>query len=150
MPRSRRSSASKATSIRRASPSTAATGGAGALVPPSAGPTFWSDSFNPVSPDLAFVADGERYRLSGLKRFATGAAVADVVIAGGVAEGGAHDGELVVFAIDANRAASTTSTTGTTSASGPRRADPCGTRMSSSPTTDIIGVDREEPLQLTW
>ena len=65
---------------------------------------FWSDSFNPVSPDLSFVADGENYRLSGLKRFATGAAVTDVIIAGGVAEGGVHDGELVVFAIDANRA----------------------------------------------
>jgi alkylation response protein AidB-like acyl-CoA dehydrogenase len=63
----------------------------------------WSDSFNPVSPDLKFVADGENYRMSGLKRFATGAAIADVVIAGAIAEGGAHDGELVVFAIDSRR-----------------------------------------------
>lgn len=63
----------------------------------------WSDSFNPVSPDLRFVADGGNYRMSGLKHFATGAAVADVVIAGAVAEGGSHDGKLVVFAIDSLR-----------------------------------------------
>lgn len=63
----------------------------------------WSDSFNPVSPDLSFVADGENYRMSGLKHFATGAAVADVVIAGAIAEGGIHDGRLVVFAIDSRR-----------------------------------------------
>jgi alkylation response protein AidB-like acyl-CoA dehydrogenase len=63
----------------------------------------WSDSFNPVSPDLKFVADGENYRMSGLKRFATGAAIADMVIAGAIAEGGVHDGELVVFAIDSRR-----------------------------------------------
>jgi alkylation response protein AidB-like acyl-CoA dehydrogenase len=63
----------------------------------------WSDSFNPVSPDLKFVADGENYRMSGLKHFATGAAVADVVIAGAIAEGGVHDGQLVVFAIDSRR-----------------------------------------------
>jgi alkylation response protein AidB-like acyl-CoA dehydrogenase len=63
----------------------------------------WSDSFNPVSPDLTFVADGENYRMSGLKRFATGAAIADVVIAGAIAQGGAHDGQLVVFAIDSRR-----------------------------------------------
>jgi alkylation response protein AidB-like acyl-CoA dehydrogenase len=63
----------------------------------------WSDSFNPVSPDLSFVANGGDYRLNGLKHFATGAAVADVVIAGAVAEGGRFDGELVVFAIDRGR-----------------------------------------------
>ena len=57
-----------------------------------------------MSPDLSLVADGDRYLLNGRKYFATGAAVADVVIAGAVAEGGALDGELVVFAIDADRA----------------------------------------------
>lgn len=64
---------------------------------------LWSDSFNPVSPDLDIVADGSEYRLSGLKRFATGASVVDVVIAGGVATGGIHDGEVVLFAIDTQR-----------------------------------------------
>jgi alkylation response protein AidB-like acyl-CoA dehydrogenase len=61
---------------------------------------IWSDSFNPVSPDLDIVAEGDTYRLSGLKRFATGASVADIVIAGGVAAGGAHDGEVILFAVD--------------------------------------------------
>jgi alkylation response protein AidB-like acyl-CoA dehydrogenase len=64
---------------------------------------FWSDSFNPVSPDLEFAAEGEGYRLSGLKRFATGASATDVVIAGAVADGGRYDGELVIFAIDTQR-----------------------------------------------
>ena len=69
----------------------------------AAGRWFWSDSFNPVSPDLEIVAEGDNYRLSGLKRFATGASVADKIIAGGVASGGALDGELIVFAIDGDR-----------------------------------------------
>ena len=64
---------------------------------------FWSDSFNPVSPDLEFSSEGDGYRLSGLKRFATGAAATDVVIAGAVATGGRYDGEFVIFAIDAQR-----------------------------------------------
>ena len=67
------------------------------------GSWFWSDSFNPVSPDLTFRADGDGYRLSGLKRFATGAAATDVVIAAAEAEGGAYDGELVIFALDTAR-----------------------------------------------
>ena len=65
---------------------------------------LWSDSFNPVSPDLKIVADGDNYLMSGLKRFATGASVTDVVIGGGVAEGGVHDGQVIVFAVDTNRA----------------------------------------------
>jgi len=65
---------------------------------------LWSDSFNPVSPDLKIVADGDNYLMSGLKRFATGASVTDVVIGGGVAEGGAYDGQVIVFAVDTNRA----------------------------------------------
>lgn len=61
---------------------------------------IWSDSFNPVSPDLDIVAEGDHYLLSGMKRFATGASVADIVIAGGVASGGVHDGEVILFAVD--------------------------------------------------
>jgi alkylation response protein AidB-like acyl-CoA dehydrogenase len=59
----------------------------------------WSDSFNPVSPDLDLSWTGSQYLLNGQKKFATGAAVADVVIAGAIATGGPYDGELVVFAV---------------------------------------------------
>jgi alkylation response protein AidB-like acyl-CoA dehydrogenase len=64
---------------------------------------LWSDSFNPVSPDLELCWEQGAYRLSGLKRFATGAAVADVVIAGAVATGGDLDRKLVVFALPCDR-----------------------------------------------
>ncbi|WP_312856707.1 acyl-CoA dehydrogenase family protein [Arthrobacter mobilis] len=49
------------------------------------------------------MADGDGYRLSGTKHFATGAAAADRLISAAVASGGAYDGELVVFALDARR-----------------------------------------------
>src|SRR6187431_1687587 len=32
------------------------------------GDLFWSDAFNPVSPDLSFVAEGDGYLLNGVKR----------------------------------------------------------------------------------
>jgi len=111
----------------------------------AAGSWLWADSFNPVSPDLTFTADGDNYRLSGLKRFATGAAVADVIISGAVASGGALDGELVVFAIEGSR-------------EGVEHVDDwdnVGYRASASGSVryvdvvvtpaDIIGVDRDEP-----
>ncbi len=65
---------------------------------------LWSDSFNPVSSDLELRWEEGTYRLNGLKRFATGAAVADVVIAGAVATGGDFDQQLVVFALPCDRA----------------------------------------------
>ena len=106
---------------------------------------LWSDSFNPVSPDLTFRADGDGYVLDGLKRFATGAAAADVIIAGAVAEGGAHDGRLVVFAIDARRPGVVhlddwDNLGYRASASGSVRYE--RVRVGSD---DIIGVDEEEP-----
>lgn len=64
---------------------------------------LWSDSFNPVSPDLTLAWDGENYRLEGHKRFATGAAVADVVLAGAEASGGPRAGEFLVFALPYGR-----------------------------------------------
>lgn len=69
----------------------------------AAGAWVWSDSFNPVSPDLELVHDGAGHRLSGTKRFATGAAVADVIIAGAEPTAGPYAGQLVVFALPAGR-----------------------------------------------
>jgi alkylation response protein AidB-like acyl-CoA dehydrogenase len=106
---------------------------------------FWSDSFNPVSPDLTFRAEGSGYRLSGVKRFATGAAATDVVIAGAIADGGEYDGELVVFAIDTERAGVTH----------PGDWDNLGQRASASGSVryenvlvteeDILGTDPGDP-----
>ncbi len=106
---------------------------------------FWSDAFNPVSPDLSFVADGDGYLLNGVKRFATGAAATDVVISGAIAEGGRYDGELVVFAFESGRAG----------VEHPDDWDHLGQRASASGSirftdvriaeADVIGVDRDEP-----
>ncbi|WP_166880840.1 acyl-CoA dehydrogenase family protein [Salinibacterium sp. ZJ450] len=111
----------------------------------SEGRWFWSDSFNPVSPDLSVVAEGENYRLNGLKRFATGASVADKIITGGIAQGGWHDGQLLIFAVDGQR-------------EGVEHLDDwdhLGQRASASGSVrysnvlitpdDVIGVDLEEP-----
>ena len=63
---------------------------------------IWSDAFNPVSPDLELAWTGEHYLLSGLKRFATGASVADIVISAGVPTEGPFAGELIVFAVSSS------------------------------------------------
>lgn len=106
---------------------------------------LWSDAFNPVSPELSLRADGDGYVLNGAKRFATGAAVTDVVISGAIAEGGVHDGELLVFALDSRRAG----------IEHPDDWDHLGQRASASGSirftdvrvtdADVIGIDREEP-----
>ncbi|MCG2620745.1 acyl-CoA dehydrogenase family protein [Arthrobacter sp. I2-34] len=105
----------------------------------------WADAFNPVDPDLQLVADGEGYRLSGTKHFATGAAAADRLISAAVATGGEHDGELVVFALDARGAG----------VEHLDNWDHLGQRASASgavrftevavAAADIIGVDTGEP-----
>lgn len=106
---------------------------------------LWSDSFNPVSPDLALVHDGNSYRLTGLKRFATGAAIADRVIAGAVPDNGPHAGRLLVFALPCDRAGIEhlddwdnlgyrASASGSVRYTGVEVAD-----------ADIIGTDEDEP-----
>ncbi len=106
---------------------------------------LWSDSFNPIGPTLSLVAVGDSYILNGRRTFATGAAVADMVVAGAVAQGGDLDGHLVVFALDTQR-------------DGIRHLDDwdnIGYRASASggiqytdvvvTDADVIGVDRETP-----
>jgi len=111
----------------------------------AAGSWLWSDSFNPVSPDLTLRADGDSYRLNGVKRFATGAAVADVVVAGAIAEGGSLDGQFLIFAIPRGR----------DGVVHPDDWDNMGYRASASGSVrytdvritrdDVIGIDTEEP-----
>ncbi|MFJ6415614.1 acyl-CoA dehydrogenase family protein [Paeniglutamicibacter sp. NPDC091659] len=64
---------------------------------------LWSDALNPVDPDLELLADGTGYRLTGLKRFATGASATDVIISAAQASGGRHDGRVVIFAVERGR-----------------------------------------------
>lgn len=61
----------------------------------------WGDAVNPVDPDLSLVPEGDGYRLSGLKRFATGASVGDVVLVNAVPEGGDR---FVYIVLDHDRA----------------------------------------------
>lgn len=53
----------------------------------AAGSWLWGDAVNPVDPDLVLTPDGDGYRLSGRKRFATGASTGDVILAMAAFEG---------------------------------------------------------------
>ncbi len=106
---------------------------------------LWSDSFNPVSPDLELTYDGSAYRLNGSKRFATGAAVADVVIAGAEPQDGPFAGQLVVIALPHDRRGISylddwDNLGYRASASGSVRYDDVVVE-----TSDVIGVDTGEP-----
>ena len=63
----------------------------------------WGDSVNPVDPDLTLTADGDGYRLDGLKRFSTGASAGDVVLAAALVKGGARDGRQVFAVLEHDR-----------------------------------------------
>jgi alkylation response protein AidB-like acyl-CoA dehydrogenase len=63
----------------------------------------WGDSVNPVDPDLTLTADGDGYRLDGVKRFSTGASAGDVVLAAALVKGGARDGRQVFAVLDHDR-----------------------------------------------
>jgi len=70
----------------------------------TAGHWVWGDSVNPVDPDLVLTADGDDYRLDGLKRFSTGASAGDVVLAAALVKGGPLDGQQVFAVLDHDRA----------------------------------------------
>ncbi|AYF97029.1 acyl-CoA dehydrogenase family protein [Protaetiibacter intestinalis] len=63
----------------------------------------WGDSVNPVDPELVLTADGDGYRLDGLKRFSTGASAGDIVLAAGLVKGGDRDGQVLFVALDHDR-----------------------------------------------
>ncbi|WP_341956564.1 acyl-CoA dehydrogenase family protein [Microbacterium sp. LWH13-1.2] len=63
----------------------------------------WGDSVNPTDPDLELTADGDGYRLNGLKRFSTGASAGDVVLAAALVRGGERDGQVLFVVLDHDR-----------------------------------------------
>ncbi len=63
----------------------------------------WGDSVNPTDPDLELLADDDGYRLTGLKRFSTGASAGDVVLAAATVRGGDRDGTALLVVLDHDR-----------------------------------------------
>jgi alkylation response protein AidB-like acyl-CoA dehydrogenase len=57
---------------------------------------LWGDAVNPTDPDLALVPDGDGYRLSGRKSFATGVSAGDASVVSGAVAG---TGELLLVAV---------------------------------------------------
>ncbi|MFJ3802461.1 acyl-CoA dehydrogenase family protein [Streptomyces sp. NPDC090088] len=106
---------------------------------------LWSDSFNPVDPDLTLTFDGSGHRLNGTKRFATGAQVADVIVAGAVPDSGPFAGRLVVFAVPNDRAG--IEHLGDWDNLGYRASASSSVRYTdvAVETADVIGVDNDEP-----
>ncbi|EMR00562.1 acyl-CoA dehydrogenase family protein [Paeniglutamicibacter gangotriensis] len=64
---------------------------------------LWGDSVNPVDPDLHLVAEGDGYRLNGLKRFSTGSSVGDVIVINAAVTGGKNDGKVLAFVLERTR-----------------------------------------------
>lgn len=67
------------------------------------GAWLWGDSVNPVDPTLVLTAEGDGYRLNGLKRFSTGSGVGDVIIVNAAVEGGAEHGKVLAFVLETTR-----------------------------------------------
>ncbi|MFZ4895404.1 acyl-CoA dehydrogenase family protein [Plantibacter sp. Mn2098] len=66
-----------------------------------AGRWVWGDSVNPVDPSHELVPDGVGgYRLSGTKRFSTGASAGDVILVNGIVRGGDLDGKILSIVVD--------------------------------------------------
>lgn len=63
----------------------------------------WGDSVNPVDPDLILEPEGDGWRLTGLKRFSTGASVGDIVLVNAVVRGGDRDGQSLMLPLEHDR-----------------------------------------------
>lgn len=64
---------------------------------------LWGDSVNPVDPDLVLTAEGDGYRLNGLKRFSTGSSVGDVIVINAAVSGGEQEGTVLAFVLERTR-----------------------------------------------
>ncbi|MFJ4224125.1 acyl-CoA dehydrogenase family protein [Microbacterium sp. NPDC089695] len=67
------------------------------------GQWVWGDSVNPTDPDLELTPEGDGFRLTGLKRFSTGASAGDVVLAAAAVRGGDLDGTAQLVVLDHDR-----------------------------------------------
>ncbi|MDH6181713.1 alkylation response protein AidB-like acyl-CoA dehydrogenase [Microbacteriaceae bacterium SG_E_30_P1] len=105
----------------------------------------WGDSVNPVDPDLVLTADGDGYRLNGLKRFSTGASAGDVVLAAALVQGGERDGQVVFAVLDHDRSGITY--LGDWDALGQRLSASGSVRFSGVPVAeaDILGTLSDDP-----
>ncbi|MFZ4893697.1 acyl-CoA dehydrogenase family protein [Plantibacter sp. Mn2098] len=110
-----------------------------------AGRWVWGDSVNPTDPNLELVPEDDGYRLTGLKRFSTGASAGDIVLVNAVVNGGELDGRFLFVALDHDRAGINylgdwDALGQRLSASGSVRFE--GVRVDEA---DVLGVGTEEP-----
>lgn len=64
---------------------------------------LWGDSVNPVDPTLTLTADGDGYRLNGLKHFSTGSGVGDVIVFNALVVDGINEGKIIAFVLETTR-----------------------------------------------
>lgn len=67
------------------------------------GQWLWGDSVNPVDPNLTLTADGDGYRLNGLKHFSTGSGVGDVIVFNAEVVDGINQGKVIAFVLETSR-----------------------------------------------
>lgn len=64
---------------------------------------LWGDAVNPTDPDVLLSPDGDGFRLTGFKRFATGSSVGDVIVVNALVTGGDREGQILAFVVDRER-----------------------------------------------
>jgi len=64
---------------------------------------LWGDAVNPTDPDVLLTPDGEHFRLSGFKRFATGSSVGEVIVVNALVTGEEREGEVLAFVVGRTR-----------------------------------------------